>query len=158
MWKVGLGSPEQKIDEEMGWHNRNISVQVHGVTRIKKKGNAIASTMKWYGGINSQKAHCHRKWKHGLSRKMKLLLKQCPIQKRIKGWEYEPKSSHILHATKDKHQLAHIAESNKHGSSTNGVKARKKQSSDEVEHSQRARAPPTCTQPIHGRWAMGQNF
>ena len=76
--------------------------------------------------------------------------KKRPVQKRIKGREYELKSSHILHATKDKHQLAHIVESNNHGGSTNGVKARKKQSSGGVEHTQRVKAPPTCTQPIHG--------
>ena len=38
------------------------------------------------------------------------------------------------------------------------MKAKKKQNSDGVEHTQRARAPPTCTQPIHGKWARGQDF
>jgi len=27
-----------------------------------------------------------------------------------------------------------------------------------VEHAQKARAPPTCTWPIHERWAMGQGI
>ena len=27
-----------------------------------------------------------------------------------------------------------------------------------MEHAQRARALPTCTQPIHGRWATGQGI
>ena len=128
------------------------------VTRSKRKGKTIASTMKWFGLINSQKAHGHRKGKHGLAGRWGLLPKKRPVQKRIKGREYELKSSHILHATKDKYQLAHLVESNNHGGSTNGVKARKKQSSDGVKHTQRAKAPPTCTQPIHGKWATGQDF
>ena len=44
----------------------------------------------------------------------------------MKDREYEPKSPHILYATKDKHQPARTAESNQHGDSRNGVKARKK--------------------------------
>ena len=44
----------------------------------------------------------------------------------MKGRRYEPKSLHILHATKDKHQLVYTAESNKCKGSRNGVKARKK--------------------------------
>jgi len=32
------------------------------------------------------------------------LPKQCPVQEGVKGKEHEPKSPHILHATKDKHQ------------------------------------------------------
>ena len=28
----------------------------------------------------------------------------------------------------------------------------------EVKHTQRAKAPPTCTQPIHERWVMGQGY
>ena len=27
-----------------------------------------------------------------------------------------------------------------------------------MEYAQKARAPPTCTQPILGRWATGQDF
>ena len=27
-----------------------------------------------------------------------------------------------------------------------------------VEHTHRAKAPPTCTQPIQGWWAMGQGY
>ena len=38
------------------------------------------------------------------------------------------------------------------------MKAKKKQNSDGVEHTQRAKAPPTCTQPIHGKWGTGQGF
>ena len=53
--------------------------------------------------------------------------KQHPVQEGVKGKEYKPKSPHILHATKDKHQLARTTESNKHGGSKNGVKVRKKQ-------------------------------
>ena len=45
----------------------------------------------------------------------------------MKGREYEPKSPHILYATKDKHQPARPAESNQHGGSRNGMKVRKKQ-------------------------------
>ena len=45
----------------------------------------------------------------------------------IKGREYEPKSTHVLHTTRDKHQSKHAAESNKHGGSKNGVNAKKKQ-------------------------------
>ena len=44
----------------------------------------------------------------------------------IKGREYEPKSPHILHTTRDKHQSKCATESNKHRGSRNGVKARKK--------------------------------
>ena len=70
-----------------------------------------------------------------------------------------PESSHTFHATKDKHQLACTTESNKYSGSRNGVKARKKKKkSYEVKHAQRARAPPTCTYLIHGRWAIGQGF
>ena len=76
---------------------------------------------------------------------MRAFAKQCPVQKGVKGREYEPKSSHILHATKDKHQPTCTVESNRHGGSRNCVKARKKQNSDGVEHAQRAWAPPTCT-------------
>ena len=46
MWKVGQGSPEQKIDEEVGWHGRSISPQAYGVTRNKKRVKVIAGTMK----------------------------------------------------------------------------------------------------------------
>ena len=45
----------------------------------------------------------------------------------IKGREYEPKSPHVLHTTRDKHQSKRAAKSNKHGGSRNGVKAKKKQ-------------------------------
>ena len=55
MWEVGLGSPKQKIDKEVGWHGRNVNPQVHKVTR--REGKTITSTMKWYGKINSQEAH-----------------------------------------------------------------------------------------------------
>ena len=34
----------------------------------------------------------------------------------------------------------------------------KETNSDGVEHAQRVKAPPTCTQPIHERWAMGQGI
>lgn len=40
--KVGLGSPEHKIDEEVCWHGRNISPQVHGVTRSKRKSKSYS--------------------------------------------------------------------------------------------------------------------
>ena len=46
MWKVGQGSLEQKIDEEVGWYGRSINPQAHGVTRNKKRGKVIAGTMK----------------------------------------------------------------------------------------------------------------
>ena len=84
--------------------------------------------------------------------------KQRLVQEGIKGNEYEPKSLHILHATKDKHQPVRTTESNKHEGSNNGVKARKKQNSNGVEHTQKVKAPLTCTQPIHGRWTIGQGF
>ena len=87
-----------------------------------------------------------------------LLPKQCPIQEGVEGREYELQSPHILHATKDKHQPARITELNKHEGNRNGVKAKKKQNSDGVEHTQRVKAPPTCTQPIHGKWGTGQGF
>ena len=45
----------------------------------------------------------------------------------MKWRKNEPKSLHILHTTKDKHQPALTAESNKHEDSRNGVKAKKKQ-------------------------------
>ena len=67
------------------------------------------------------------KEKHGLGGKMKAFAQAIPKQEGVKGRKYEPKSQHILHATKDKHQLARTIESNKHGDSRNGVKARKKQ-------------------------------
>ena len=44
--KMGLGSPKQEIDEKVGWHSRNIRLQVHGVTRSKKEGKAIADMIK----------------------------------------------------------------------------------------------------------------
>ena len=93
--------------------------------------------------INSQKAHRHRKGKHGLNRKMRPKKRQS--KKGIKCKEYEPKSPHILHATKDKHQPVRAVESNKHEGSNNGVKAKKKHNSDKVKHTQRSKAPPTCT-------------
>ena len=43
---MGLGSPEQKIDKEVGWHGKNVNLQVHGVTQSKKEGKTIAGTMK----------------------------------------------------------------------------------------------------------------
>ena len=46
MWKVGQGSPEQKIDEEMGWYGKSISPQAHEVTRNKKRDKAIVGMMK----------------------------------------------------------------------------------------------------------------
>ena len=64
MWKMSQGSSEQKIDEEMGWYDKSISPQAHGVTRNKKRGKAISSTMKWYGRIHGQGAHRHRKEKN----------------------------------------------------------------------------------------------
>ena len=124
MWKVGLGSPKQRIDKEMGWHSKNINPLVHGVTRSKREGKAIAGTIKWYGRTNSQKAHWHR-WTRLEDEGL------CPSKAQskegIKGREYEPKSPRILHATRDKHQLERTAESNKHGDSKNGVKTKKKQ-------------------------------
>jgi len=54
------------------------------------------------------------------------LPKQRLVQEGIKGGEHEPKSPHILHATKDKHQLERTTKWNKDGGSGNGVKARKK--------------------------------
>ena len=63
----------------------------------------------------------------GSAEKLRPLPKQRPVQEGIKGREHEPKSPHILHATKDKHQPVRIAESNKHGGSRNCVKVRKKQ-------------------------------
>ena len=68
-----------------------------------------------------------RKKSTGSVGKRRLLPKQYPIQEGVKGKKYEPESSHILHAIKDKHQLARTIESNKHGDNRNGVKARKKQ-------------------------------
>ena len=66
----------------------------------------------------------------------------------MKGREHKFKSPHILHATRDKHQLERPVESNTHEGNRNGVKARKK-----LEHTQRTKAPPIWTQPIHRRWA-----
>ena len=33
----------------MGWYDKNIHLQAHGVIRNKEKGKAIADTTKWYG-------------------------------------------------------------------------------------------------------------
>ena len=49
-------------------------------------------------------------------------------KERMKDREHEPKSPHILHATKDEHQLERIVKSNKHEGNRNVVKAKKKQS------------------------------
>ena len=49
-------------------------------------------------------------------------------KERMNDREHEPKSSHILHATRDEHQLERIVESNKHEGNRSGVKAKKKQS------------------------------
>ena len=68
-----------------------------------------------------------RKKNMGLAEKWRPLPKQRPVQERIKGRKHELKSPHILHATKDKHQLKRTSESNKHGDSKNGVKVKKKQ-------------------------------
>ena len=75
----------------------------------------------------------------GLVGRWRLLPKQCLVQEGVKGKEYEPKSPHIFHATKDKHQPIRTTELNKHRGSRNGVKARKKQNLDGVEHTERAR-------------------
>jgi len=72
--------------------------------------------------------------------------------------EHEPKSLCILHAARVKHPLKHTVESEKHGGSRNGMKARKEQIQIEVEHAQRTQAPPTFTQPLHGTWATGQGY
>ena len=56
-----------------------------------------------------------------------LCVRNAQSREGIKGGEHELKSSHILHTTRDKHQLESTTESNKHGGSKNGVKARKKQ-------------------------------
>ena len=45
----------------------------------------------------------------------------------MKGREHEPKSPHILHTTRDKHQPEHTAKSDKYGGNRNDVKTRKKQ-------------------------------
>ena len=37
MWKVSQGSPEQKIDEEVDWHDKSINPQTYGVTRKIKR-------------------------------------------------------------------------------------------------------------------------
>ena len=38
------------------------------------------------------------------------------------------------------------------------MKARKEQIQMKVEHTQRAQAPPTSSQPIYGRWPTGQGY
>ena len=63
----------------------------------------------------------------------------------MKGREHEPKSPHIFLTTRDKHQPKRTVESDKHDGNRNGMKARKKQIQTEVEHTQRAKTPPTCT-------------
>ena len=72
MWEVGLGSVEQKIEKEVGWHNRNVSPQVHGVTRSKREDKTIASTIKWYDMINSQRSPLTQKRKAWAQREDKL--------------------------------------------------------------------------------------
>ena len=52
----------------------------------------------------------------------------------VKGKEHEPKSLYVLHATRVKHPLERIVESNKHEGNRNGLKARKEQIQTEVEH------------------------
>ena len=76
----------------------------------------------------------------------------------MKGREHEPKITYFLHATRVKHPSERIAESDKHEGNRNGVKARKERIQMEVENIQRAQAPPTCTQPIHRRWATSQGY
>ena len=44
--KVGLRSPKQKIDEEVGWCGKNINPQVHGVSQSKRKCKTIVGTIK----------------------------------------------------------------------------------------------------------------
>ena len=68
-----------------------------------------------------------RKKNMGSAGRRGLLPKQRLVQEGIKGREHEPKSPHILHATKDKHQPERTAKPNKHGGGRNGLKARKKQ-------------------------------
>ena len=91
MWKVGLGSPKRKIDKEVSWHSRNVSPQVHGVTWSKRESKAIAGTMKWYGRINSQEVHEHKKEKHGLGETMRAFAQATPSPK--KGWKARNMSS-----------------------------------------------------------------
>ena len=67
-----------------------------------------------------------RKEKMGSIGRYGPLAKQRLVQEGIKGREHELKSPHILHATKYKHQPVRTIESNKHGGSGNGVKARNK--------------------------------
>ena len=43
----------------------------------------------------------------------------------MKGREHKPKSPYVFHVTKVKHPLERIVESNKHGDSRKGKKARK---------------------------------
>jgi len=45
----------------------------------------------------------------------------------MKGKDNKPKSPHILHATRDKHQPERTAKSDKYGGNRNDVKTRKKQ-------------------------------
>ena len=91
----------------MGRHGKNISPQVHGVTRSKREGKAIVGMMKWYGRTNNQKAHWHR-W--AWLKDEGLCPSNAQSKEGIKGKEHKPKSPHILHATRDKHQLEHTGE------------------------------------------------
>ena len=81
--------------------------------------------MKWYGRINSQKAHRYKKEKTWAWQGLRLSNAQS--KERMKGRDHGPKSPHILHATRDKYHPEHTTESNKHEDSRNGVKAREKQ-------------------------------
>ena len=72
----------------------------------------------------------------------------------MKRQGHEPNNPYVLPATRVKHPPKgpkHIIESNKHGGSRNGMKARKERIQIEMEHTQKAQAPPTYTHPIHRR-------
>ena len=72
--------------------------------------------------------------------------------------DMSPKALYVLHAARVKHLPERTVELDKHEGSKNDEKARMKWIQTEVEHTQRAQAPPTCTQLIHGRWATGQRY
>ena len=75
----------------------------------------------------------------------------------MKGREHGPKSLHILHAIRDKHQSECIAESNKHRGSKSGVKVREKQIQTEWSM-HKGPGHHLLTQPIYGRWVTGQGI
>jgi len=81
---VGLGSPEHKIDEEMCWHGRNISPQVHRVTRSKRKSKSYSKHDKVIWQDQNQKAYKHRKGRNRLGRKTRAFPQATPSLRKDK--------------------------------------------------------------------------